>query len=151
MGGEMSREEAVALAEFICLARPDWDKSQLIIALGNVRGRGTVWEVTHAAVMAAGNLANRKASVLTLDDGPHWRHVTAAVRTAPMNAADDKTCGTCLLPYGTCRARWGADHPFESVVETKRRAISKADVVPTIKHEEVMAGRQIDNVELPDA
>lgn len=71
MTESLNPAQAEALATLVRSLRPEWDVPGIKTALWNARDRGTAWDVTHAALYAAGDLSNRTPAIIALA-GPHW-------------------------------------------------------------------------------
>lgn len=147
MSAELSREAATTLAEFIHALRPEWDRAGILHALGLARDRGDAATVAVAAILAAQNAANRTPGVIPLS-GPHWA-ATGATKPRHLPPSRNETCGTCYLAKDECRRRWHWDHEFESVAAAKARIIATADAVPKVRPRDWIAGRHVEEVDLP--
>jgi hypothetical protein len=67
----ISSDQARALAALIHLMRPEWDIPGISKALFEAKDRGDAFELTHAALYAAGDLSNRTPAIIALA-GMHW-------------------------------------------------------------------------------
>lgn len=147
MSGQLSKDQATLLAEFIHALRPEWDVAGIVHALGTVRDRGDAYTVAVTAILAAQNAANRTPGVIPLS-GPHWA-ATGTSRPRPVVPPRHKTCATCYLAEDECRRRWHWDHDFESIPQAQARAIRVADGIPKVLKPAYLDGRHIKDVELP--
>lgn len=151
--GDITRIQAEALADFLVLVRPDWNKGSIVRACGEAKNMGDAFEVAVAAINAAGDSKNRTPSVIPMT-GKHWAKPSAEAKakaawTPP--PPKNQTCGTCYMGYEQCRRMWEGDHEFVSLVELKRRIspIPPDDYRPQLPRPTFMKGRPVEDVELP--
>jgi hypothetical protein len=71
MTDALNGTQAEALAVLVRTLRPEWDVPGVKSALFKARDRGNAFEVIHAALYAAEDLANRTPAIIALA-GPHW-------------------------------------------------------------------------------
>lgn len=71
MTESLNGDTAEALANLVHALRPEWGVPGIKTALYNAKDRGTAWEITHAALYAAEDLAARTPAIIH-HPGAHW-------------------------------------------------------------------------------
>lgn len=149
--GDITRLQAEALADFIILLRPDWNKGSIVRACGEAKHMGDAFEVAVAAINAAGDTKNRTPQVIPMN-GKHWAKPSAEQKAKAAWSPPpprNQTCSTCYLAYNDCRARWEGDHEFMSLVDLKRKVVRSDEYRPELKMPPVVKGRPVEDVDLP--